>query len=160
VIPVAQFTATQWSLLGVDGLEPKSLPEEFEPGKPQLPAEDVLHLWREWNTGILRFDNLTGFPAYISCDGVEGVILQRYDERKNFGRVNRVTIEDAREVAPNAIFVYLDWLDTAGDDRDGPRVLVPDLSVEPYSGLIDFHAPEDCSLDMADAYVASQNVVQ
>ena len=151
ITPLREFSATQFELLGIG--EFNLITEVIQPDDPQLSRDELLRIWRDHITDTTTFLNLNGTPWALFCAGGKGINVSRYDWKFRYGNPFDWRIEDARQVAKNAIWIYLTY-----EHNDREQFLVDvELALDPYISFLPVKNP-GCSREEGLAYLETVEV--
>ncbi len=149
--PLRQFTTGQWEVLDLG--EWKNIADFIDPEAPQLDEEAVLDGWEKALGDNLVYMNIQGIPSLFVCADGTGIVVARYGSKELYGRSFTWRLEDARDVAKNAVFVITEMdLYASGSIIDQNYFLDVESQLDPYYGFIAVASP-DCSIDQGMEYL-------
>ncbi len=158
ITPLREFSAAQYDLLGFG--EFSLISEVIKPEDPQLPRDELLRTWMEFVTDITVFLNLQGTPWAQMCGGAprgefsgEGINISRYEWKFLYGSRYTWHLTDARQVAKNAIWLFV----TFEDNTQWQYLIDIERDLDPYIAFLPVKNP-DCSIEQGLAYLETVEV--
>ena len=151
--PIRQFSTGQWEIL--DLVEWKNIADFIDHEAPQLEKEAVLDGWKQELGDNLVFNNIQGTPSLFVCADGTGINVGRYGSIYDYGTPFTWRLEDARDVAKNAVF-FIMALDRYGGRSLSEQGFLLDVEsqLDPYYGFIGVANP-DCSIEQGMEYLSS-----
>ncbi len=144
--PLREFSAAQFDLLGLGGFN--LITEKIKPEDPQLGRDELLRTWQDHLTDITVFMNLNSLPWALFCAGGVGINVGRHDWKFRYGKPFDWRIEDASQVAKNAIWGYMTY-----EHNEIVRFLIDvEADLDPYISFLAVKNP-DCSIEEGLAYL-------